>query len=66
MNMHKPSSAAPFPSKPLPDHEDRLSDPARLNALADARVMDTPADEMFDRAARLATTFLGVPVGLAS
>lgn len=64
--MHKPSSAAPFPSKPLPDHEDRLSDPARLNALADARVMDTPADEMFDRAARLATTFLGVPVGLAS
>ncbi|MCR9107508.1 GAF domain-containing protein [Marivita sp. XM-24bin2] len=66
MNMHKSSRAAPFPSRPLPDHEARLSDPARLSALADAQVMDTPPDEMFDRAARLATKFLGVPVGLAS
>ncbi len=66
MNMHKSRRAAPFPSKSSPDHDARLSDPARLLALADARVMDTPPDEMFDRAARLATTFLGVPVGLAS
>lgn len=64
--MQKSNGVTQFPTDPLPDHEARLSDRARLSALADAGVMETPPEEIFDRAARLATTFLGVPIGLAS
>jgi two-component sensor histidine kinase len=66
MNMQDKSGAAPFPNTGLPDHQDRLSDRARLTALAETGVMDSPAEAEFDRMTRLATTCLGVPVGLAS
>lgn len=64
--MHKTGEVTQFPTDPLPDHDARLSDRARLSALADTGVMDSPPEEIFDRAARLATTFLNVPIGLAS
>ena len=43
-----------------------LRDPARLDALAHADLMDTPPEAAFDRAVRLATRLLGTPVGLLS
>jgi two-component sensor histidine kinase len=66
MNMQKPSGATPFPSQAATDHEARLSDPARLSALDATGIMDSTPEEGFTRVARLATAFLGVPVGLAS
>ncbi len=45
---------------------DSLRDPARLAALRRLAVMDTPAEEAFDRLTRLATRILGVPVSLVS
>src|ERR1700755_2266979 len=41
---------------------DLLRDPARLEALARAQLMDSEPEEVFDRLTRLATKLLGTPV----
>lgn len=43
-----------------------LTDPARLRALRRLRLLDTPAEETFDRLAHMARVALGVPVVLVS
>ena len=47
--------------RPTPDG---LSDPARLDALRAAGLLDTDPEEAFDRAVRLATNALGAPISL--
>jgi PAS domain S-box-containing protein len=44
----------------------RLDDPQRLEALRASGLLDTPAEEAFDRLTRLVTRVLGVPVGLVT
>lgn len=44
----------------------RLTDPRRLASLAATNLMDSPHEEVFDRAVRLATQLTGRPVGLLS
>jgi DNA-binding CsgD family transcriptional regulator len=43
-----------------------LCDPARLSELAALRLLDTPAEEQFDRLTRLACRVLGTPIALVS
>ncbi len=43
-----------------------LADPARLNALRNLRLLDSDAEESFDRLTRLVRQFLQVPVALVS
>lgn len=43
----------------LPEEE-----PARLEALRDCRVLDTPPEELFDQTVRLAAYLCGTPIGL--
>ena len=43
-----------------------LNDPARLDALRKLKLLDSPAEESFDRLTRLVRQFLGVPVALVS
>jgi diguanylate cyclase len=43
-----------------------LHDPARLDALYELGLLDSPPSETFDRFTRLATDLLGVPVSLVS
>jgi PAS domain S-box-containing protein len=43
-----------------------LADPGRLAALRRTGLLDTPAEETFDRLARLAALMLGVPIALVS
>ncbi|MBB4635082.1 PAS domain S-box protein [Longimicrobium terrae] len=43
-----------------------LDDPLRISLLRRAGVLDSPAEESFDRYTRLATRVLGVPVALVS
>jgi signal transduction histidine kinase len=52
------------PMKPAPPATVR--DSARLEALRDASLLDTPAEESFDRLTRLASTILDAPVALVS
>ena len=59
----------PFPSGTGRDpahHAARLHDAERLRALERSELMDSPAEDAFDRAVRLATRLLGTPVGLLS
>ncbi|WP_375754405.1 ATP-binding protein [Corallococcus exercitus] len=44
----------------------RLTDPNRLQAIRDTRLMDTPQEEAFDRLARLAAQLLNVPLTIMS
>jgi hypothetical protein len=46
--------------------EQALANPERLAALRDAALLDTPAEEAFDRLARLAANVLNAPVALVS
>ncbi len=46
---------------PIPENEG-----ARLAALRRHAVLDTPADEIFDRLTRLASSILGTPIALIS
>ncbi len=49
-----------------PEREPILDDPARLSALERSMLLDTPAEDRFDRITRLASALLGVPVSLVS
>lgn len=44
----------------------RLDDPDRLRSIDELGLVDTPREEVFDRAARLASALLGAPVSLVS
>ena len=46
--------------------DSRLGDPDRLQALARSKMMDSGAEEVFERLARLATRLLGTPIALMS
>lgn len=46
--------------------KDHLKDPHRLAALRSTALLDTPAEEAFDRLSRLAVRFTGAPIGLVS
>jgi PAS domain S-box-containing protein len=48
------------------DHADALRDPARLAALSDTGLADSPAEEVFDRLTRLAARLLRSPTALLS
>ena len=56
----------PFPDARPDSHSARLTAPDRLSALDTAGLLDTPTEEVFDRAVRLATRITGTPVGLLS
>ncbi|HEV2148638.1 MAG TPA: GAF domain-containing protein [Longimicrobiaceae bacterium] len=45
---------------------DKIHDPTRLAALRRSALLDTPAEEAFDRLARLASRILNAPVALVS
>lgn len=49
-----------------PSSHRRLDDPARLDALRRTDLLDSPAEEAFDRYTRLLTRILGAPVSLVS
>jgi GAF domain-containing protein len=57
--------APPAPDAP-PGVTAALRDPERLRALRATGLLDTPADEAFDRHARIAAEALGAPVALIS
>ncbi|UWR21193.1 GAF domain-containing protein [Sulfitobacter sp. S190] len=63
--MSDPLAAKIYPF-PAPQPHERLNNSARLTALDATGLMDTPPEEAFDRAVRLATRMLGTPVGLVS
>jgi len=46
--------------------QNSLNDPARLHALRNLKLLDSAAEENFDRLTRLVRQFLGVPVSLVS
>ena len=48
------------------ESSDRLSDPARLAALAATGLMDSDVEPVFDRSVRIASRLLGTPVALLS
>ena len=50
----------------VPERAQALAEPGRLAALRDAALLDTPAEESFDRLARLAARVVGAPVALVS
>ena len=65
--MQQPQHPTPPPAlqhdlDPLP----AVADPVRLRALRRLRLLDTDAEETFDRLARMARTALGAPVVLVS
>ena len=47
-------------------HLGRLVDPARLAALSESELLDSPTEAAFDRFTRLAAKLLGIPVALIS
>lgn len=65
--MSKPvESEGEFPNVAPQDHEQILRDSERLQSLAQTGLMDSEAEEGFDRLSRLASRLLGVPVSLVS
>jgi GAF domain-containing protein len=44
----------------------RIQDPARLAALVETGLLDTPPEEVFDRVTRLAARLVDVPVSLVT
>jgi GAF domain-containing protein len=50
----------------MPGTDDPIDDPARLGALHDADLLDTPAEEAFDQLARLAARLVDAPMALVS
>src|SRR4051812_5668543 len=58
-------SAVPI-SRPSPSCSSTLADPGRLNAVWRTGLLDTPAEESFDRLTRLAAKLTGVPATFIS
>ncbi|MDQ6842654.1 MAG: GAF domain-containing protein, partial [Actinomycetota bacterium] len=50
----------------VPDLAEALAEPGRLAALHESALVDTPAEEPFDRLARLAARIVGAPVALVT
>jgi len=50
----------------LNSHFDHIRDPARLSALRRLNLLDTPAEQSFDRISKLAAKILQVPMALVS
>lgn len=61
----RPSASPESELRPVM-HRTNLEDPARLAALKDSELMDSPAEAAFDRLTRLVTKLLGVPVALVT
>ena len=61
-----PSPDLSFPAATPEGHRARLTASSRLGALARSELMDSMPEAVFDRAARLGTRILGVPVVLFS
>ncbi|HET7233989.1 MAG TPA: ATP-binding protein [Longimicrobium sp.] len=55
-----------MPTRPVTDAADVLRDPARLAALADTGLPDSPPEEAFDRLTRLAARALNAPTACLS
>jgi hypothetical protein len=60
--------AARIARKPrsVPELAKALAEPGRLAALRDSALLDTPAEESFDRLARVAAKLVGAPVALVT
>ncbi len=50
----------------VPELAEALAEPGRLAALRDSALLDTPAEESFDRLARVAARVVGAPVALVT
>jgi GAF domain-containing protein len=50
----------------VPELATALAEPGRLAALRDSALLDTPAEESFDRLARIAARIVGAPVALVT
>ena len=61
-----PPSSSPESRVGLVNHHERLVDSARLKALTESELMDSPAEAAFDRLTKLAAKILGVPIALVS
>jgi GAF domain-containing protein len=53
-------------ARSVPDLAEALAEPGRLAALHESALLDTPAEESFDRLARLAARIVGAPVALVT
>jgi hypothetical protein len=53
-------------ARSVPELAEALAEPGRLAALHDSRLLDTPAEESFDRLARVAAKVVGAPVALVT
>jgi two-component sensor histidine kinase len=60
------AAPGPFPWAVAEDHAAALRDPARLRALEETALLDSPEEEAFDRAVRLACSLTGAPTALFS
>lgn len=60
------AASGPFPRAVPEDHAAALRDPARLRALEETALLDSPEEEAFDRAVRLARSLTGAPTALFS
>jgi GAF domain-containing protein len=60
------ASRAAGRSRGVPELADALAEPGRLAALRDSALLDTPAEESFDRLARVAARVVGAPVALVT
>ncbi|WP_053226958.1 GAF domain-containing protein [Solirubrobacter soli] len=59
-------AAGAITGRPAGSEDDALRDPARLEALHASGLLDSPADDAFDRITRLASRVLNAPVALIS
>ena len=55
-----------FPASVGSEHDAALADEKRLTSLANSGLMDSLPEDVFDRASRLASRLLGVPISLLS
>ena len=61
-----PGFALYNPNNNLSTEHDKIRDPTRLSTLRRLNLLDTPAEESFDRISRLAAKILHVPMALVS
>jgi hypothetical protein len=60
------ASRATGRGRSVPELAEALAEPGRLAALRDSALLDTPAEESFDRLARLAAKVVNAPVALVT